>query len=122
MKPDTLRNVRHQRRIRRVRKKISGTDLRPRLAVSRSNKNIYAQIINDLDGKTLCGVSSQSKEVRAEHPYGGNVAAAKVVGKLLGEQAKAAGIEKVCFDRRGMKYHGRVQALADAVREVGVKF
>ena len=111
MRAELLKRVRHARRIRRVRKRVSGIVGRPRLAVSRSNKNIYAQIIDDIAGKTLCAVSSQAKPLREQAPYGGNVLAATAVGKALGEQAVSLGIDKVCFDRRGRKYHGRVKAL-----------
>ncbi len=122
MRMSLVKLARHARRIRRVRKRVTGTSDRPRLAVSRSNKNIYAQIIDDINGRTLCGVSTQSKDVRGERAYGGNVAAAQAVGKRLGEMAKEQGIEKVSFDRRGRKYHGRIKALADAAREAGLKF
>ena len=122
MRTEFLKVVREQRRIRRVRKKVDGTAARPRLAVSRSNTNIYAQIIDDVSGRTLCGVSSRAKEMREQMPYGGNAKAAAVVGKTLAEKARALGIEQVCFDRRGRKYHGRIKALADAAREAGLKF
>ncbi len=122
MRAQQIKVARQTRRVIRVRKKVSGSAERPRLAVSRSIQNIYAQIIDDVAGKTLVAVSSQSRDVRAAVPYGGNVKAAKVVGKLLGEKARALGIELVSFDRRGRKYHGRVRALADAAREAGLKF
>jgi large subunit ribosomal protein L18 len=122
MRNELIKRARHARRIRRVRKRILGLPDRPRLAVSRSNRNIEAQIIDDLAGKTLCAVSSMSKDVRDSHNYGGNVNAASTVGKAIGEKAKELGIEKVSFDRRGRRYHGRVKALADAAREAGLKF
>ena len=122
MRAQQTKVARQARRVIRVRKKVSGSAERPRLAVSRSIQNIYAQIIDDVAGKTLVAVSSQSRDVRAAVPYGGNVKAAKVVGKLLGEKARALGIELVSFDRRGRKFHGRVRALADAAREAGLKF
>ncbi len=122
MRTEFLKVVRQQRRISRVRKKVDGKPDRPRLAVSRSNTNIYAQIIDDVSGRTLCGVSSRAKELRAALSYGGNVKAAVAVGKSLAEKARALGIEQVCFDRRGRRYHGRIKALADAAREAGLKF
>ena len=103
----------------RVRAKISGTTARPRLCVYRSNSNIYAQIIDDVTGKTLVSASSIEKDFGA---YGGNKAAAAQVGKTLAERAKAAGIEEVVFDRGGYLYHGRVKELADGAREGGLKF
>ena len=103
---------------RRIRHKLSGTAQRPRLAVFRSNKNMYAQIIDDEKGNTL--VSCSSVELKLEN--GGNVEAAKTVGTKLGERAKEKGIENVCFDRGGYVYHGRVKALAEAAREAGLKF
>jgi large subunit ribosomal protein L18 len=123
MRSELIKRARHARRIRRVRKKVIGIGDRPRLAVSRSNRHIYAQVIDDLSGKTLCGVSSQSKDLQGElGAGGGNKAAAVIVGKTVAEKAKALGVEKVSFDRRGRKYHGRVKALADAAREAGLKF
>lgn len=117
-------NVQGQRlrRQRHVRKKLHGSTERPRLAIFRSSKHIYAQIINDNDGKTLASAGSVEASFRQDTGYGGNTAAAAVVGKLVAERAKAAGIDKVCFDRRSYKYHGRVQALADAAREAGLQF
>jgi large subunit ribosomal protein L18 len=106
----------------RVRKRVRGTPQRPRLAVSRSLKNISAQIIDDFTGRTLCSAGTQSKDLREQVKRGGNVQAAKSVGKVLGEKAKALGIEQVAFDRRGRRYHGRLKALADAAREAGLKF
>jgi large subunit ribosomal protein L18 len=122
MKAGILKHVRHARRIVRVRKKVSGTPERPRLAVSRSLKNMYAQLIDDTTGKTLCALSTQSKELKTAAGYGGNVKAAKELGKRLGERARTLGIQLVCFDRRGRRFHGRVKALADAAREAGLKF
>lgn len=106
-----------QRRKRRVRKKISGTAERPRLTVRRSTKHIYAQVIDDVAGKTLAAASSVALKVD-----GGNVDGAKAVGKAIAEVAKAASVEKVNFDRGGRIYHGRVKALADAAREAGLNF
>lgn len=122
MKREVMKQHRLRRRIKRVRKTIFGTPDRPRLTVFRSNRNIGAQIIDDLAGRTLCAASTEAKEIRGQSPHGGNCAAAKVVGKTLGEKAREMGIEQVCFDRRGRRYHGRVKALADAAREAGLKF
>ncbi len=122
MKQELIKNWRLARRQKRVRRKVAGQTDRPRLAVSRSLRNVYAQIIDDVSGRTLCAVSTDSKELRAQLKYGGNATAAKEVGKLLGEKARALGITQVCFDRRGRRYHGRVKALADAAREAGLKF
>lgn len=113
---------RRVRRQRRVRNKIAGTPLRPRLAVFRSSKHIYAQVIDDVSGRTLASASSLDPTLKTEHAYGGNKAAAALVGKAVAERAKGAGIDKVCFDRRSYKYHGRVQALAEAAREAGLNF
>ncbi len=101
-----------------------GTAERPRLAVFRSSKHIYAQVIDDAVGKTLAAAGTLEGDVKGQldNGYGGNKAAAAVVGRLVAERAKQAGIDKICFDRRSYKYHGRVQALADAAREAGLKF
>jgi large subunit ribosomal protein L18 len=114
--------VRRLRRQRHVRKRLHGTPERPRLAIFRSSKHIYAQVVNDDAGTTLASASTLDPEVRRDLAYGGNKAAATVVGKLVAERAKQAGIDKICFDRRSYKYHGRVQALADAAREAGLQF
>ncbi len=106
----------------RIRKRLSGSTARPRLAVFRSNKHIYAQIIDDSKGTTLTAASSLDTDAKKDVKYGGNVAAAKAVGKLVAERAKAKGIDAVLFDRGGYLYHGRVKALADAAREAGLKF
>lgn len=103
----------------RIRKKIHGTPERPRLAVFRSVKHIYAQVIDDRSGRTLAAASSQEKGASFD---GGNVAGAKEVGRLVAERAKTAGINTVVFDRGGYLYHGRVKALADAAREGGLEF
>jgi large subunit ribosomal protein L18 len=116
------RNSHRQRVHLRVRTRVEGTPERPRLCVYRSLQHIYAQVIEDRTGRTLVSASSLDKEMRKQLKGGGNVAAAKVVGKVLAERAKAAGIEKVVFDRGGYKYHGRVRALAEAAREAGMKF
>ena len=118
-----LKAARQQRRQFRTRKSIFGEPERPRLSVFRSDKHIYAQLIDDHAGKTLASVASTSAEVRgADLKNGGNIAAAKKVGKAIAEKAKAIGVTKVAFDRGGRMYHGRIKALADAAREGGLKF
>jgi large subunit ribosomal protein L18 len=113
---------RQARRRHHVRSRIVGTLERPRLSVFRSSKHIYAQLIDDLGGLTLASVSSNSAELRKSLPYGGNIEAAKAVGKKLAEAAKSKGIGKAAFDRGHYRYHGRIKALADAVREGGLQF
>ena len=111
----------NQKRVRihdRIRKKISGTDERPRLSIYRSTAHIYVQIIDDRKGTTLVSAST----VEAKSKTGGNLASAKEVGKVVADKAKAKGITKVVFDRGGYLYHGRVKALADAAREAGLQF
>jgi large subunit ribosomal protein L18 len=111
------------RRRRHVRRSITGTSERPRLSVFRSSKHIYAQLIDDLTGRTLASASSMVKKAdREKAGYGGNVKAAKTVGLRLAEAAKAAGISKAAFDRGHYKYHGRVKALAEGAREGGLQF
>ncbi|CAN5655530.1 50S ribosomal protein L18 [soil metagenome] len=110
------------RRQRHVRNRMEGSSERPRLAVFRSSKHIYAQVINDETATTLASAGTIESTFRQEHSYGGNKSAAAAVGKLLAERARAVGIDKVCFDRRSYKYHGRVQALADSAREGGLQF
>jgi len=111
-----------RRRAFRVRKRTRGTHERPRLCVTRSHKHICAQIIDDLDGKTLVSASSRDKQLAGKLKYGGNQAAAQEVGKTLAERAVQAGISTVCFDRGPYKFHGRVAALANAARQGGLKF
>lgn len=106
----------------RIRKKLRGTPERPRLAVFRSQANIYAQVIDDDAGRTLCAASSLDKDLRGKSGRGGNVAAAKEVGTLIASRAKEKGIDAVVFDRGGFQYHGRIKALADAARGGGLKF
>lgn len=106
----------------RIRKHLTGSPARPRLAVFRSNKHIYAQIIDDSKGTTVTAASTLEVDAKQNVKHGGNVAAAKAVGKLVAERAKAKGIETVLFDRGGYLYHGRVKALAEAAREAGLKF
>ena len=116
-RPDT--KAQRIKRHKRVRAKVSGTPERPRLNVFRSEKNIYAQIIDDVAGNTLVAASSLDKAIEG---YGGNIAAATAVGKLVAERAKAKGIETVVFDRGGYLYTGRVAALADGARKAGLDF
>ena len=104
------------------RKSLFGTPERPRLSVFRSDKHIYAQLIDDYAGRTLAAAASTVGEVRGDLKTGGNIDAAKKVGLAIAEKAKAAGITLVAFDRGGRKYHGRIKALADAAREGGLKF
>ncbi len=106
----------------RIRKHLSGSPARPRLAVFRSNKHIYAQIIDDSKGTTLIAASTVDADGKKSVKQGGNIAAAKAIGKLVAERAKAKGIESVLFDRGGYLYHGRIKALAEAAREAGLKF
>ena len=117
-----LKAKRLERRKWSVRARVKGTPERPRLSVFRSDKHIYAQVIDDLAGRTLASAASTSTEVRGELANGGNVAAAKLVGRAIADRAKAAGITKVAFDRGGRQYHGRVKALAEAAREGGLQF
>jgi large subunit ribosomal protein L18 len=117
-----LVQTRRLRRQRHVRNRLSGTPERPRLAVFRSSKHIYAQMINDQTGTTLIAASTMEPEIKSQVKYGGNKAAATVVGRLVAERAKKAGIDKVCFDRRSYKYHGRIAALAQAARDAGLQF
>ena len=116
------RDAKRQRVHSRVRLKVSGTADRPRLCVYRSLDHIYAQVVDDRAGKTLVSASSNDKITKESIKGGGNIAAAKIVGKAVAERAKAAGVQKVVFDRGGYKYHGRVKALADAAREAGLQF
>ena len=116
------RNDRRVKRHDRVRKNLNGTPERPRLCVYRSNKNISAQIIDDVNGITLVAASSLDKELKAELENGGNKEAAKKVGAALAKRALEKGIEEVCFDRGGFLYHGRVAELAEGAREGGLKF
>jgi len=113
----------HRRRIHvRTRQTLAGTSERPRLCVHRSSKHIRAQVVDDQTGRTLVSASSLDAEVRKLIKGGGNIAAAKVVGKIIAQRARDKGVEKVVYDRGGYQYHGRVQALAEAAREAGLKF
>jgi large subunit ribosomal protein L18 len=116
------RQLAREKRHYRIRNKISGTPAKPRLAVFRSNKHMYAQIIDDVAGHTLCAASTVDKAVAEALKFTSNTDAAKAVGKVLGEKAVAAGISEVVFDRGGYLYHGKIEALADAAREAGLKF
>ena len=110
------------RRRFRVRKPLRGTAERPRLSVFRTDKHIYAQIIDDASGKTLASASSVDRKIREAVGFGGNKQAAEAIGRAVAERARAAGVTKVCFDRGSFKYHGRVAALADAARAAGLEF
>ena len=112
-----------ERRKLRIRKRISGDSERPRLSVFRSNVHIYAQVVDDVQGKTLVAASTLSKELKGKgEKEADKTAQAKAVGKLVGELCKKKGIAKVVFDRNGYIYHGRIKALADAAREAGLSF
>ncbi|MCG6927661.1 MAG: 50S ribosomal protein L18 [Acidobacteria bacterium] len=121
MKVKTRSAVRHRIQ-QRIRKKIRGTQERPRLAVFRSQSHIYAQLVDDDLGQTLCAASSLDKDVQAKAKRGSTVAAATEVGGLIAGRAREKGIADVVFDRGGFQYHGRVKALAEAAREGGLKF
>ena len=116
------RNSNRLARHSRVRKKVSGTPERPRLCVYRSNKNIYVQIIDDVNGITLVSASTMEKEMQEKIAYGGNKAAARMVGEFVAKKALENKIEEVIFDRGGYLYHGRVKELADGARAAGLKF
>ena len=115
---ETKRNAIRQRIHARIRQKLSGTGVRPRLNVYRSLNHIYAQVIDDQKGETLAAASTLALKLKT----GGNVAAAKEIGKAIAEQAVEKGVKKVVFDRGGFLYHGRIKALAEAAREAGLEF
>lgn len=115
------KNDRRLMRHKRARKKVSGTTERPRLAVYRSNKHILAQVIDDGQSKTLCGVSSASKDFKGKIK-GHDISGAEIIGKAIADKAKAQGVEKVVFDCGGNLYHGRIKALAEAARKAGLEF
>ena len=119
-RPDT--KAQRQKRHNRVRGKVSGTAERPRLCVFRSENHIYAQVIDDADGKTICACSTLDAEFRATGKIGSNKEAAELVGEMIGKRAIEKGVTTVTFDRGGRIYHGRVKALADAAREAGLVF
>lgn len=118
MEKNRHKRLRRSRRKAGIRKRIFGTPEQPRLSVYRSAKHIYAQVIDDVSGRTLAAASTVDQKLEA----GGNVAAAKRVGEALAQRARTAGCETVSFDRGGFRYHGRVKALAEAAREGGLKF
>ena len=111
-----------QRRKRRVRAKVFGTAERPRLSVHRTNAHIYAQVIDDQDGKTICSASTLSPEFKETGKIGSNKEAAELVGEMIGKRAIEKGVTTVTFDRGGRIYHGRVKALAEGARNAGLKF
>ncbi len=117
-----VKKKRQWRREMRVRSKLMGTPERPRLTVHRTHKHIYAQVIDDLAGKTLCFANSQIKDLADQLKHGGNKKAAEMVGTMLAQRAVMHGIKKVVFDRGGFRYHGRIKALADAARKAGMEF
>ena len=116
------RAAKRQRIHHRTRQRLAGTSERPRLAIFRSIKHIRAQVIDDQSSVTIVSASSLDADVRKQIKGGGNIAAAKIVGKIVAERARSKGVEKVVYDRGGYLYHGRVKALADAAREAGLKF
>jgi len=118
LKKELNRKKRHFK----IRKRVIGSADVPRVCVKRSLTNFSAQIIDDVSGKTLVGLGTNSKEIKEKCSYGGNVAAAKALGESLGAKAKELGISKVCFDRAGYQYKGRVKAFADAMREQSITF
>ena len=111
-----------ERRKKRIRKKVFGSSERPRLTVFRTDSHMYAQIVDDVTGVTLAAASTLSSDLKGHEGHRGNIEAAKAVGRLIAERAKAASVDKVVFDRNGFLYHGRVQALADSAREAGLDF
>lgn len=119
-KPDR-KKIRQKKHLR-IRKNIKGTAARPRLAVCRSLKHMYAQLIDDTNGQTIVAASTLETPLKGEIEYGGNIEAAKKVGELLGKKAIEKGIRTVVFDRGGNIYHGRIQAVADGAREAGLEF
>jgi len=116
-----VKTIQRQRRHERIAKKMRGTKAKPRLVVFRSQKHIYAQIIDDETQKILVAVTTNGKDFRANNPKTGNKDAAVKIGKLIAQIAKEKGITKVCFDRAGYKFHGRVKALSDGAREGGLE-
>lgn len=110
------------RRHRRVRGKISGTPVRPRMCVTRSNSNLYVQFVDDVSGTTLCGVSTLGPDFKATEKSGATVEGAAALGEIAGKKAQDSGITEVVFDRGGNLYHGRIKALADGARDAGLKF
>jgi large subunit ribosomal protein L18 len=122
MKTANKKEAARAKRKLRVRKKVVGTSIRPRLSVFKSAKHVYAQIIDDTVGNTLVASASTEKAIQEEKDLNGKCAVAKAVGILVGKRAKDKGIEKVVFDRNGYLYHGRVKAISDGAREAGLNF
>ncbi|HXJ37040.1 MAG TPA: 50S ribosomal protein L18 [Candidatus Eisenbacteria bacterium] len=120
--PNPQSRIARQRRQERVRRRVRGTDGRPRLSIFRSGKHMYAQVITDASGRTLLAVSTLTPELRTQLPKTTTVAAAKEVGKLVARRCQEKGITSVIFDRNGFLYHGRVRAVADGAREAGLQF
>jgi len=116
------RGAARRKRHDRIRLHLAGTEARPRLAVFRSLNHIYAQVIDDASGRTLAAASTADKELKGSKATATKSAEAAVVGRLVAERAKAAGVERVVFDRAGFRYHGRIKSLADAAREAGLEF
>lgn len=116
------RNDKRMKRHDRVRKDVFGTPEKPRLCVYKSLSNIFAQVIDDVNGNTIISASTLDKDIMGQYAYGGNKEAAKAVGEAVGKKALEKGIETVCFDRGGFLYHGRVKELADGARSAGLKF
>lgn len=117
-KKETSRVRRHNR----IRKRIIGTKDKPRVSIHRSLNNIFVQLIDDIDGKTLCAVSTLDKSFREKHKTGGNVKAAELLGEMVAKIAQSKGVKKAVFDRGGYLYHGRIKALADSARKAGLEF
>ncbi len=120
--PKKVKTTPRLKRARRVRIRIYGTSERPRMAVTRSLSNMYVQLIDDVQGKTLLGISTLGPDIRSRKATDGKKGASKELGKLVAEKAKEKGITRVVFDRSGHKYHGRVKAVADGAREGGLEF
>lgn len=118
--PTAMKIERRLGRHQRIRKKVIGTLERPRMSVFRSHRHLMIQLVNDVEGKTILSASTIAPEVRKNIPYGGNTHAAKTLGKILAERMLKAGIRQVVFDRGGYRYHGRVHALAEVLREGGI--
>lgn len=116
------RKAKVQKRHRSIRVKLEGTTEAPRLAVYRSTKHIYAQLIDDIKGVTICSASSVDKDLKEKLGHGGNIDAAKAIGEAIAKKALKKGVTDVVFDRGGFLYHGRIAALADAAREAGLNF
>ena len=122
MRQQKTTNKQRWRRTNRVRKKVRGDATRPRLSINRSNKHLYCQLIDDEAGKTIASASTRDQSLASKITYGGNVAAAKIVGEAIAERAKAVGVSQIRFDRGSYKFHGRVAELANAAREGGLEF